>query len=303
MQAYLSLDVGGTQIKSCLVSTQGEILSDVLYYPSYSNQSKQEILGNFSIVIQSGFHIAKKLDINIIAVGVGFPGPFDYSNGISKIQGIGKYDSIYDVNLKEIFEQEFKCNFYFANDADLYTLGECFLSKGKNYNRVMCICIGTGLGSGFFSRPNLVKGEYPVPKTGWIYNERFMDGIIDQYISATGIYTMMKQNEVTKNVATVLELSQLASNGDTNAIAIFDEFSERLTKAILPYAVAFKADCVIVGGQVSNSAPLFIDGLKTKLMQHNIVLQISENSANLSMRAIIKIIPAQLALNEIGEKQ
>jgi len=276
LNAYLSLDVGGTQIKSCLVSTQGQIISDVEYYLAKSNQSKQEIINNFITIIGEGFNTAKKLDINIIAVGVGFPGPFDYDNGISKIQGIGKYDSIYNVNLKEIFEQEFKCKFYFKNDADLYTLGECFFSKGQNYNRVMCICIGTGLGSGFFLRPNLVKGELSVPESGGIYNQPFKDGIIDRYISATGIYTMMKNDENTKNVATVRGLAQLAFSGDTHAIAIFDRFSDDLVGAILPYAKSFGADCV---------------SFKKELIKNKIALEISENSAELSMRAVIKIIP------------
>lgn len=99
--------------------------------------------------------------------GLAFPGPFDYENGIPLMQGINKYDALYGKNLRTFLEQAFPAvSFRFANDADLFGLGEYHFCGEPREERVMYICIGTGLGSCFIENGALIKNRADVLPCG-----------------------------------------------------------------------------------------------------------------------------------------
>lgn len=285
LQVVLALDVGGTAIKTTLVSLSGKIVKTIEEFEAKSNEKKEVILNHFSQMIESQLLFANKKGYQVISAGVGFPGPFDYENGICKLEGIGKYDTLYDVNMKEFFEAQFQIPFRFANDADLYTLGVCHLAEGKEFNRVMCVCIGTGIGSGFFARSKLVKSGEKVPTDGFIYHIPYKDGIVDQYLSATGLRAMIKNSNLSNQISDVKELAELAREGHDEAKDIFATFANHLAEVLPNIAEQFQADCLVVGGQVAKSADLFISPLEDALKEKQIQLRISTKSSELALRA------------------
>ena len=42
----------------------------------------------------------READGSVVGVGMAIPGPFDYENGISRMQGLNKYDAIYGIPLE-----------------------------------------------------------------------------------------------------------------------------------------------------------------------------------------------------------
>lgn len=285
MRVILSIDVGGTTIKSAIITETGDIVVMASEAPSKSNEEKEVILKNLYSIIQSLFDICNQNGLKPSKVSVGFPGPFDYENGISKIKGIGKFDSIYDVNIKQAFMDRFMIPFNFANDADLYTLGVCELTDCVKYDKLVCVCIGTGIGSGFFERPSLVKERKGVPLDGFIYSLPFKDEIMDSYLSATGLRNMIKANGKFSGPCDVKELCEFARGGDKIAIDILNEFGEMLAEGLYPVAANFGAECLAIGGQVSRSQELFLTPLRDKLERSGIALEVFPNSTELALRA------------------
>lgn len=272
MKAYIALDVGGTSISAAVVSSDGHFIFPVAHYSAYSDSDRITILNNLMRIITDQYLKTKSSDMSIGGIGIGFPGPFDYENGISRIKGIGKYDSLYGVNLKKELTEMLNLglNLQFRNDADLYCLGECVYGVGKSYHRCMCICIGTGIGSGFFADGKLITDGPDVPQNGWIYRTPYRDGIADEYISATGIRTMMKQYPETSNLRSVKELANAARAGLPQAVEIFREFGDMLCDVVPGYAVDFNAECLILGGEVSRSCDLFDQQLLETLAEKQI---------------------------------
>lgn len=272
MKIYIALDVGGTSISAALVSSQGSFVSPVAHYAANSKSDKNTILNNIAGIIKEQYSIAHASNFDVAGVGIGFPGPFDYQNGISLLKGIGKYDSIYGVNIKKELNDmlEHKLDIRFCNDADLYCMGECVYGVGKDYNRCMCICIGTGIGSGFFADGRLIKSGPNVPQNGWIYSTPYREGIADEYISATGIMRMMQNYPETAKIKSVKELAHAARTGLPRAVEIFDEFGKMIYEVVADYAIAFKAECLILGGDVSRSCDLFNKPLTERLVDYNI---------------------------------
>lgn len=298
MKAYLTLDVGGTQIKSALLSDAYRPLESTLRYPARSDQARDCILQNLTQILEEGLQRGTAGGYEVAGVGIAFPGPFDYARGVSLMQGIGKYDAIYGFPLGE-FLQALPCMagrpLLFANDADLYCLGECLLGAGRAYNRVMLCCIGTGLGSGFVEEGRLVKKGNRVPVDGWLFRQPFRDGTLDSWLSAAGLRRLIRDSGAFPKGTDAKELAEAARRSDPAALNIWKTFGAMLAQALPAYAQRFGAQAVFLGGQVARSAELFTQGLEAALKEAGVQLRISADSSLSAMQALPLLLEGKAA--------
>ncbi|WP_300684319.1 ROK family protein [Acutalibacter sp. 1XD8-36] len=292
MNAFIALDVGGTQIKSAILTDGG--LSPVYKDAALSQEDADTVIGNLAAIITSRHRELHSLDHGVAGIGLAFPGPFDYDRGISLLKGIGKYDSIYGLDLRARLSEACRLPqklFAFQNDADLFCLGEAAFGQGKGFERAMMICIGTGLGSGFVENGRLVKSGPRVPENGWVYSLPYREGIVDQYLSATGLGNMIRESGCFVPGVTVKDVAELAWQGHPQAKEIFAQFGRRLEEVIQPLAQRFGAQVLVVGGQVAKSGSLFCQGLEQALKRLGIELRLSPNSSASAMRAMPLLFP------------
>ena len=73
----LALDIGGTFVKSGLVSASGGV-EDAVPVPVVASGEASAIIGVFSEVIRAGVLAAGG---RVDRIGVAMPGPFDYARG------------------------------------------------------------------------------------------------------------------------------------------------------------------------------------------------------------------------------
>ena len=264
----LSLDVGGTSIKSAIVADDGEILHESYCQTSIDSKgSLEEIIGTFSKVIAESFKLAKSTSIEIAGIGIGMPGPFDYENGISYIKDVDKYEAIYGVNLKKELRQriDFTDDFpiFFENDAWAFVRGEAWQGAGKGFHRIIGLTMGTGLGSGFMVDDEMVDSGRGIPPLAWIGGLRWGDGIVDDRISRRGIIARYRElcHEKSEHVD-VKEIAGRAESGEMYAITVFNETGAILGQMLKSVAELFRAECVIIGGKIAYSYPLFESALK-----------------------------------------
>ena len=112
---YLCLDVGGTEIKAAPVDAGGALLQPLRHFPARSHQSAPTLLDHFASVLQE---ISPGQAIS--GIRLAFPGPFDYEAGICLLQGLGKFDALYGVNLRHALACRMDIEpeaIRFANDA------------------------------------------------------------------------------------------------------------------------------------------------------------------------------------------
>ncbi|WP_099224407.1 ROK family protein [Listeria costaricensis] len=254
MKKYLMLDVGGTNIKTAVLSPAGtvEARKD---YPAHASQTRPVLVDHFDRII----HEAKDEHPEIAGLGVAFPGPCDYEAGVPHLAKLGKYDALSGYPLKAHLEKAHQLPVRMGNDATLFGLGEAIFGEAKNYQKVMAITLGTGCGSAFIENQHPVT-EPPLPENGWIYSQPFRDGIIDQYLSAGGLMNLNKDNQATTGIG----LAVLAGSGDRAAQRVFQEFGEMIAEALTPFVETFEPDALIFGGQVAGSFSFF----KQALVEH-----------------------------------
>lgn len=288
MNTFIALDVGGSSVKTALVGQNGEIISPVRRVPSCSGSDSETVTDRLAEAISLMKNEAEKQRAPLSGVGLGFPGPFDYENGISKMKGLGKFESIYDLPLIPVLREKTGVGlpFRFLNDADLYALGEANFGVGAGFSRVFCICIGTGIGSGFCVDGKLVKSGDDIPENGWIYKTPCDGRIADECVSASGLRRMMKEIPELSKIKDVYELSLEARAGNKAALALFDRFAELLCSVVLPHALKFRADCVVVGGDVAKSGDLFLKPLKRALAENGRVLRVSNKFSDMTLSAV-----------------
>lgn len=99
--------------------------------------------------IQEHISFAKQLALAVSGIGI----------GVSSFVAVGGVvDSTYgfltfmeDYPLASILEKEFKLACKVDNDARVIALGEAIYGRGKGFERVLVLTLGTGLGVGFVS--------------------------------------------------------------------------------------------------------------------------------------------------------
>lgn len=268
---YILLDVGGTEIKGC-VSEEKEIENiQICSYQSYADQNQETIFKNLAEILDS--LMTCNPDSETVGVGFAFPGPFDYTRGISLMQGLKKYDSIYGISIekeiKTILPALRDAPFTFVHDVEAFALGENYYGAAKGGKRVFCLCIGTGAGSVFLENGRAVKKPYKkIPENGWIYSVPYRKTVIDDYLSVRGLA------EISRQVLGIPEdgqkLAEMAQAGDQKALEVWHRFGKDFRDATVSFLDSFLPDTVIVGGQISKSFELFGEDFKKECNERQI---------------------------------
>lgn len=288
----IALDVGGSYIKTTILNESDEIVPGSLsMFPAKARESKEELINHLCLIIKKQLKQVKSDDFKLLGVGMAFPGPFDYENGISYVQGIDKFDHLYGVNIRKellkcIEKDEFislkideRFLIVFDNDANLFALGEQKAGEGKSFDKSIYLTLGTGAGSAFMDKGRLVKSGKNVPENGWIYKDPFGSSIVDDYISKRGILKLARQSGVMIADNEVKTLAAMAKDNHQNAQEVFYMFGENIGKALHPYVKSFSPQAIILGGQISKSIDLFIDGIYKTLGGKEIIIKCSNDTS------------------------
>lgn len=294
MKTYLALDVGGTEIKSFIFREDGALLDGPHFYKALSDRSAVVIQENFRCIIQNRLNLMKEQGNPVSGIGFAFPGPFDYEKGICLMKGLGKYDSLYGMPIKEMLSSQFPdIPLAFANDADLFGLGEYHFGVQDKVDRVFYLCIGTGIGSCFIEHGQLVKYREDVPEEGWIFKTPCQDSIADEYLSVSGLMRMAAQEPQLLSYRTGKELAEAAYSGIVEAKEVFQRFGMLFTETVIPFAERFQAERLVVGGQIALSFSLFGKELLKACEQRKILLDLCPDSTLYAGKGTIRLFPQE----------
>lgn len=281
VKCALVVDVGGTSLKYALVDLRGQITGS--YPKSRSINSKgdrEEILKSFIDVFREMFEHARNESMKPLGISCGVPGPFDYERGISLIKGLDKYSEIYGVNLKNEFRNRLnlskKFPVLFEEDSAVFLRGEAMFGAAKNYNNIIGITLGTGFGSAFMKKGRIVRSGPGIPPLAWIGGIPYGEGIFDDYASKRGIEKIYKKM-CNKNLG-VKEIAIEARSGNYCAKEVFENLGELIGSFMRPIVSDFDADCLLMGGQISNAFDLFEHSLKKELFKSKKDLDIRKAS-------------------------
>lgn len=293
--AYVLMDVGGTQIKAQACYGAAPSPGEITVFDAKSGCEKYEIFRNFTGIIRSLLSGLPAEDQKLSGIGMAFPGPFDYKNGISLMKGLGKYDAIYGCDirreLKAFLPQLITDDipFVFLHDVEAFAMGEIRFGAAVNSRRAIHLCIGTGAGSAFTENGAVLKEPTnAMPENGWIYNTAFRDGIIDDYVSVRGLAKI--SGRFFDSAPDGAALAELCSQGDSRAQKVFSEFGTDVCEAVGPFLKSFKPDTLVLGGQISKSFCRFGKALEELCDELNIKIAVSHNTSESILKGLRSVL-------------
>jgi glucokinase len=260
----ISLDVGGTSVKSALVAPGGHVIGKRSITPINSSGEAENILKTFAQIIST--HLDESQASKILGVAFGFPGPFDYAGGICLIEGVEKYGAIYGVNIRAALRARLDLGDHpilFRNDAEAAVVGEARYGAGRDYRRLIGVTLGTGCGSAFLIDAVPVTSGPGVPPNGWLYPVLFHGLRVDDLFSRRGLEARLRESGVTK--VNVKNAAAATRAGDVATRHVFEGFGTDLGTFLNSHAVAFDADAVLVLGRIAGAMDLFGPALRQAL--------------------------------------
>ena len=155
LPVYLSLDVGGTQTRAAVVSSDGKILSrDAGLTPKQGGPSaavEAIVRTARNAVAASGRTMA-----SIEAVGLGAPGPLDPEAGI--VFFVPNLPGWHEVPLRDLVQAGLGRPTFLVNDADAAAVGEHAFGAGRGVANLIYITVSTGIGGGLILGNKLYRG-------------------------------------------------------------------------------------------------------------------------------------------------
>ena len=263
----IGVDIGGSHISCAAVDLKSfRVLHETRTEKAVDNKAEaSQIIG---VWVQALSEVIEKIPENSLkGIGFGMPGPFDYVKGISYIKGVAKYEKLYGCNVKNAVSD--KLNFHdnfpvrFMNDVSTFAVGEALVGKAAKAERSMSITLGTGFGSAFIANRIPIVDGPEVPKLGCVYHLPYGDNIADDYFSTRwfiGRYKKLTGREL-KGV------KEFAEHAGTDKVVmdLFSEFGTNLGIFLAPWLRRFRAEIVVVGGNISHAYNLFGDIFENNL--------------------------------------
>ena len=277
MKAYcFGVDLGGTTVKMGLLKTNG-VMIERWEIPTRKENNGAAILGDISQQIKDKMKERSLTEADIQGIGIGVPGPVLNAGIVNRCVNLGWEV----VNVADELEELTGFPVVVGNDADVAALGEQWVGSGREYDNIVMITLGTGVGGGVIMNGRIVPGRNG--SAGEIGHMSVVDpadtdgpcrcgrnGCLELAGSATGIVKMTNKRLRESTTPSVLRQMQdvtakdvldAAKAGDEMAMIIADRMMTYLAKAASEIACVFDPDVFVIGGGVSKAGDFLTEGI------------------------------------------
>lgn len=287
----IGVDIGGTNVKIALVNKKGEV-SFPKTVPTRAEMGYEYTISNITQCIKDLMAEAKIDKNSLEGIGFGFPGQIDCDNGVVRI--LPNIPGWIDVPIAEIMQKEFGVPVKVDNDVRCMALAESNYGAGQGCKNLICITIGTGIGSGLIINGKLVRGaSNAAGEIGHIKLEMH-DGLLcgcgdagcfEAYASGPSIVAMAKEyvqggksakfRELAGSVDAITPaiVAQAAQEGDVVAKKIFERIGEYLGIGLASVVNLLNPERIVIGGGVADAGDILFEPLRKTLKDRAMPIQ------------------------------
>ena len=277
----IGIDLGGTAIKLGRFTTDGNCLQSLSVptpQPATPTDVVEAIVNSIPLIDPQGYSKA---------VGIGTPGPVDATGRIAVVAI--NLSNWHDVPLADLLEAKLNLPTLLANDANCAGLGEYWLGAGKQFQNLILITLGTGVGGAIILDGKLFTGHrgaagelglITLNPDGPKCNSG-NQGSLEQYASVSAIRR--------RTGLEPSELGELASSGDLKALTFWQEYGMDLGAGLASLIYILTPEAIAIGGGVCASFEFFLPSMQAEI----------ERRVLPSSRAGLQLLRAQLG-NQAG---
>ncbi|MFP6596598.1 MAG: ROK family protein [Candidatus Hydrogenedentota bacterium] len=154
-KATLGIDLGGTGVKTALVSEDRQVLAQETR-PTEADRGQDVVIGNMAASAEAVIAASGISREDIVAAGVGAPGPLNRETGI--VYSPPNLPAWKDVPLAALMEEKLGVPCFLENDANAACYGEFWMGAGRGTETMCLLTLGTGVGGGVVTFGKLLRG-------------------------------------------------------------------------------------------------------------------------------------------------
>ena len=285
----IGVDVGGTNVKVALVDKSGSIVySDTV--PTRAEMGYEYTISNIIKAIQSLMKESKVDKSNIEGIGFGFPGQIDCDNGIVRLAP--NIPGWVNIPIADIVSKEFDIPVRVDNDVRCAALAELNYGAGKGSKNMICITVGTGIGSGLIVNGKIVRGASNAAgelghiklqmENGPICGcgdrgclEAFASGpsivaMAEEYIKGgkSTKYRVLANPDITPYI-----VAEAAKQGDVVAKQIYETIGNYIGIGLASVVNLLNPEKIVIGGGVADAGDLLFNPIKETLKKRAMPIQ------------------------------
>ncbi len=274
---YAGIDLGGTFIKCGIIDSTGRLLKkgSVATSGEYSDIAKD--MANLAL------NLAEEAGVTLSGIGIGAPGTVDGKNGVILYSNNLHWNN---VPLSKDIEKITGVKVSMTNDANAAALGEYAFGAGKQYDNIIFITLGTGVGGGIVIDGRLYEGlggagaelGHTVIHVNGESCTCGRKGCLEAYTAASALVRQGKAYMKEHDDTLLHELCDgnidelngkiffdAVRKGDAGANEVYDKYLDYLSIGLVNFANIFRPDAIILGGGISAEGELLTKPLEERM--------------------------------------
>ena len=298
----IGIDIGGTSIKGAAVDSNGYVY-DVFTMPFVKGEPGEITVRKLAELVKK-YISDNGLDGKIVGIGVGVPGTLDVLRGVVNYSNNLGWN---ELDLARIMQETLPYSVRLINDANAAALGEAMFGAGKEYETVIMLTLGTGVGGGIIVNGKLLEGNQC--KGGELGHTVIVvdgepcscgrKGCFEAYASATALIREAKKAMLSHKKSLLWKLApkenidkigarivfDAAAQGDKVAQDVLNNYIKYLGEGILNYCNIFRPNVIVLSGGVANAGPALFEPLNAYIKERNYGYKATPE---------VKVVPAEL---------
>ena len=280
-ETVFGIDVGGTALKLGQFDRQGNCLQ-TLTVPTPQPSTPDAVIEAIVAAMET---LDPQQESKAISLGT--PGPADSAGRVALVAiNLAHWRNVPLADRLEALTQR---PVVIANDANCAGLGEAWKGAGQQFQNLVMLTLGTGVGGAIilngqlYVGPNGLAGELgliTLNPNGPPCNSG-NTGSLEQYVS---IQAIQRDTGLEPKV-----WGDRAEQGDPLALEFWQNYGRTLAAGLASIAYILTPEAIVFGGGISASAPYFLPALQEELYRRVL----------LSSPETLPVLPAQLG-NQAG---
>lgn len=274
----IGIDLGGTNLRAAAIDSSGKMIDKIAGSTKLS-AGREAVVADMVASIRK---LRQRIGADsLVGVGVGVPGFIILEKGI--ITGSPNLPGFDNFPIRDDIERQLGAPVVLENDANAAALGEKWMGAGREYNDLVLLTLGTGIGGGIISGGKVLHGfvgmagelgHTTVNPTGnpcGCGNQ----GCLEKHASATAVVSMARMMGLGDHL-TSEEVYKLALGGEEKAMAIFIAMGQALGTALATLANVFNFPLYLLSGGMLPAWDLFAPTMIAECRRRSFVFRMTD---------------------------
>ncbi|MDR2301520.1 MAG: ROK family protein [Deltaproteobacteria bacterium] len=266
--AFLSLDIGGTNVTCGLVTRRGDVLATDIFPVAEAGETSAEIIQLVNKRLYALWRDSK-IGRPPLAVAIGAPGWIKPKEGI--VVNAPNLKGWVNIPITKIVSEALSLPVRLENDSNLYALGEWLAGAGQGCDNQIVVTLGTGVGAGLILNGKLWNGSFtsaaeighiPLGPSNTVTCGCGRVGCLETMASARGIARMARKwleagkETIFKGTGEELNaqiMNELAERGDPMSLHVFKQAGLALGQILAGVFNLLSLERAVLGGGASGA--------------------------------------------------